>query len=86
MTIEITVLVGLVCAVLGAFFNFRGSRRSDDVILQKRSEEQGVILTEIGYIKSGIDDIKKIQSKQDEKVIALDNRVTAVEVSSKQLY
>lgn len=49
-------------------------------------ERQGTVLTELGYIKSGIDDIKRKQERTDEQVLSLITRVTAVEASSKQAH
>lgn len=49
-------------------------------------ERDGMILTEIGYVKSGIDDIKKHQILQDERHMEMVERVTAVEQSAKQAH
>ena len=38
-----------------------------------------MIISEIGYVKSGIDDIKRRQEKMDERHYALQSRVTALE-------
>lgn len=43
--------------------------------------ESGTILTEIGYLKKGIDDIQKHMSEQDEHYNALAERVTRCEAS-----
>lgn len=53
-------------------------------------EKSGTVLTEIGYIKSGIDDIKRKQERQDEKQeaqhIEVIARLVSVEESAKQAH
>ena len=60
--------------------------RSKDNDTHSDGERDGMILTEIGYVKSGIDDIKKHQVLQDERHMEMVERVTAVEQSAKQAH
>ena len=46
----------------------------------------GTVLTELGYIKSGVDDIKRKQERQDEQNMQVTSRLTAVESSVKQAH
>ncbi len=46
-------------------------------------QEYGVMLTEIGYIKSGVDDMKKKMEQSDRRYIDLAERVTALEEGAK---
>lgn len=46
----------------------------------------GTILTEIGYVKGGIDDIKKKQETQDRRHIEVIERLAQVEASAKQAH
>ena len=39
-----------------------------------------------GYIKSGVDDIKRKQEKEDERHVQVVSRLTAVEASAKQAH
>lgn len=48
---------------------------------KSRGAESGTILTEIGYLKKGIDDIQKHMSEQDERYNALAERITRCEAS-----
>ena len=61
MSVEIGAMLSAVSVVLGiaGFFIGRLSASKAD------GKQDGVILTEIGYLKSGVDDIKrKIESRQ----------------------
>lgn len=78
----IGITVGIVGAVLGVVAFLRG-RRADDA---GEGKKDGIVLTELGYIKSGVDDIKRKQEKQDEQYVGVVSRLTAVESSAKQAH
>lgn len=71
------------CSILFAYLAFVRNKRQDD---EREGQHSGTMLTEIGYIKSGIDDIKKKQEKQDEQHIEIVSRLCAVEASAKQAH
>ena len=77
----IVSIIGGVFAILFGLATFFRNKHSDDVGEGKKG---GVVLTELGYIKSGVDDIKRKQEKQDEQHIEVISRLTAVESSAKQ--
>lgn len=70
---------GTVCSMVLAYLAFMRNRRKDDA---GQGQHSGTILTEIGYIKSGIDDIKKKQELQDARYLATVERLSAVERSA----
>lgn len=78
----ISVVGGIAGVVFGCVTFFR-NKKSDDAASGKKD---GIILTELGYIKSGVDDIKHKQEKQDEQNIAFVSRLSAVEASTKQAH
>lgn len=86
---EVTILsivlgmIGTACAIVFGYSTYNRNRKTDNTLEGKSS---GTILTEIGYIKSGVDDIKRKQDKQDERHVEIISRVTAVEQSAKQAY
>lgn len=84
MTIEaiVGILVGVAGTVFGCVTFFR-NKKSDDAAGGKKD---GIVLTELGYIKSGVDDIKRKQEKQDEQYVGVVSRLTAVEESAKQAH
>lgn len=83
--VAVTVLgvVGTVCAIIFGYLAFKRNTKSDD---EAEGKKDGVLLTEIGYIKSGVDDIKRKQEKQDEQHVEVVSRLTAVEASAKQAH
>jgi len=75
--------VGGLCAIAFGYATYKRNRKADD---SSEGKESGTLFTEIGYIKSGIDDIKRKQDKQDERLLQISERLTAVEASSKQAH
>ena len=69
-------MVGSVAAILFGWAAFQRSSRQDQ---QMRGKNDGAILTEIGYIKAGVDDIKLEQRDQRAHNESFAARLTAVE-------
>ena len=86
MAAELTVAVGLGCSLVGAIVGIGGYKRSVDKENADAGKDRGVLLTELGYIKAGIDDIKREQRDQEGKHNQLAERVTRVEESAKQAH
>lgn len=76
------IVVGLAGFVFGGVTFFR-NKKNDDA---EGGKKDGIVLTELGYIKSGVDDIKRKQEKQDARHIEVITRLTAVEASAKQAH
>ena len=78
--------IGILCTVLGAaiaYASYRLNAKKED---KAEGRETGTVLTELGYIKSGIDDIKKEQMEQRKTNTSFVERLTAVEQSAKQAH
>ena len=72
----VTPIVSLVVAIIVA-------RRNKDKDVQTDAKELGQLQSDIGYIKSGIDDLKKNNTKHDEKLDDLSVIVTKLEATLK---
>lgn len=86
VTVEITVAVGLGCSLIGAALGVAGYKRKAEKESEADGKDKGVMLTELGYIKAGIDDIKQEQRNQSDRHHTLAERVTRVEESTKQAH
>lgn len=84
MTAEaiIGIIVGIGGFIFGLVTFFR-NKKSDDA---SEGRKDGTILTELGYIKSGVDDIKRKQEKQVEQNLVFAERLSSVEASAKQAH
>ena len=56
-------IVSSACAIIFGYLAFSRNKKTDDA---NEGKKDGVVLTELGYIKSGVDDIKRKQERQDE--------------------
>lgn len=83
---EVLSVVAAVCAVLTVLFSAVASRRA----AKRDNRQDGAMLSDIGYIKAGIDDMKRHAEEADKRHYELENRmekrVTAVEQSVKQAH
>lgn len=86
MSVELSVIMSLAFAGIGAIVAILTLRRSESKDDEEDGNTKGTILTEIGYIKSGVDDIKRHQEKQDDQYLDLRQRVTKVEASATQAH
>ena len=86
MTVELTVAIGIACTVLGSVATLAAKKRAERHEATEEGKNNGVVLTEIGYIKSGIDDIKRKHERMDAQFLDIATRVTAVEASADQAH
>lgn len=86
MTIEIALLISIISVAFVIYSTISNIRRAAKHDEQKEAKQDGVVLTELGYIKSGVDDIKRKQEKQEQQNLEFMSRLTAVEASSKQAH
>ena len=75
MTMELGILISVLGFALsiGTFFIGRTTAAKNS------GKEYGVMLTEIGYIKSGVDDMKRKMEQTDKHYMDLEKRVTSLE-------
>lgn len=79
-------VVSVIAAIAGVVYGATTYSRNKKKDNAEDGKESGVILTELGYIKSGVDDLKRKQDKQDEQTLQLLRGLTAVEESAKQAH
>lgn len=78
----ISVISG-VCAIVFGYIAFVRNRDSDKT---KEAKSDATILTELGYIKGGIDDVKAEQREQRKTNTVFVGRLVSVEASAKQAH
>ena len=83
---ETNVLIGIVCAILGALLSWLAYQRNMKKDSNDAGRETGIVLTELGYIKSGVDDVKTEQREQRKTNTEIISRLSAVESSAKQAH
>lgn len=82
VSVSLSAIFGIGGLVFGIITAVR-NKKTDDT---KEAKEDGIILTELGYIKSGVDDIKHKQEEQEKQNLDFVKHLTAVEESAKQAH
>lgn len=86
MDITVTAAVGLICTVIGCVIGVVGYARLKKKDAEVNGEAKGVIASDIGYIKAGVDDLKRENRETRHDVSGLTERVTRCEESCKQAH
>ena len=71
----VSVVIGILGVIYGIYQGVHGSGSHD-----------GSLVSDVGYIKGGVDDIKRKQEKQDEQHLLVVERLASVESSAKQAH
>ena len=83
---DIVTVISIIAAIGGVVFGvttiFRNKKQDDT----QDGKESGIVLTELGYIKSSLDDIKQKQDRADGQIVGFLRELTAVQESVKSLH
>ncbi|MGQ8823691.1 hypothetical protein COJ93_19100 [Bacillus anthracis] len=82
MTIEIGVLI----AVLSLAISYLAYSLNKTKTIKSDGQQSAEMKAELGYIRKGVDDIRIDLKASEKQMIALGERVTRVEESSKQAH
>lgn len=77
---------GLIGTLLGIIISYAAFLRNSKRDSNDDGRETGMVLTELGYIKGGIDDLKADNREQKKTNTEMITRLTAVEASAKQAH
>ena len=86
MTVDPVTLISIIGGIAGIVFGvitYARNRRQDNT---SEGQRNGEIMSELGYIKSGVDDVKRKQEKSDEAIMGFLKDLTAVQESTKQAH
>lgn len=86
MTVDPVTLISIIGGIAGIVFGvitYARNRRQDNT---SEGQRNGEIMSELGYIKSGVDDVKRKQERSDETIMGFMRDITAVQESAKQAH
>lgn len=86
MTIEISVLVGIVSVAFAIYFGLKSNRRNDVKDIEEKAMRDATIITKLDSISVDVKGIKDDMSNINKKVDSIDKRVTIVEQSTKSAH
>ena len=78
----ITAIVGIVSLIISGINHTRNQKKDNT----SEGKQDGIMLTEIGYIKAGIDDVKKDTREFRTEIQNLHDRIIRSEESCKQAH
>ena len=82
--------LGIICTGAGLVMSFVFSllthSRNEKNDLKNASLSRGVLQSDVGYIKAGIDDLKNENKAVNKKIDTVSERVTRIEESCKQAH
>lgn len=81
-----SLLIAAISVLVTFVFSYLAFWRSSKKDHEGSGESRGVMMSEIGYIKAGIDDLKKDNSEIRRKIDDHETRLARVEESSKQAH
>lgn len=83
---DIAVIVSVIGGAAGVIFGivtlFRNKKKDDE----DGGKQQGIMLTELGYIKSSVDDVKRKQDRLDEQTVNFLRELSEVKESAKSAH
>lgn len=82
IAVVVSVLGGIAGVIFGIVTLFRNKRKDDEA----GGKRDGIVLTELGYIKSSVDDIKRKQDRQDEQTVNFLRELSEVKESAKSAH
>ena len=86
MQVALTAIVSFLGALTAFLFGFAIYKRNLKHDSAEDGRNNGVVLTEIGYIKKGIDDIQKKQAEEDKRYVEIVTELSQVHESTKQAH
>ena len=81
-----TTALSVASAVFGALISLIAMSRKSKRDTEKLGEDKGVLASDIGYIKAGVDDLKRESRETRHDLGELSTRLTRVEESCKQAH
>jgi len=81
-----TVEIGIVIAILGLVVSYQAYQLNKTKDVKTDTQESAELKAELGYIRKGVDDIRIDLKANEKQMVALGERITRVEESSKQAH
>lgn len=86
MNVDITVIVGMACTLIGAVLGIWKVKKEGDKATIEDTTKDTIVATKLDYISKGVDDIRLDIKAQDKRIIDLAERVIKVEESTKSAH
>lgn len=82
----IMTIISVISAVAGVLISWAAFAKKGRKDTEKVGEDKGVLASDIGYIKAGVDDLKRESRETRHDIGELSTRITRCEESCKQAH
>ncbi|CUO92131.1 Uncharacterised protein [Clostridium baratii] len=82
MDVDITVIVGMFCTVIGALIGIWKAKKDGDRDTREDAARDTTVNVKLEYISKGVDDIRIDNKVRDKQMLAFTERLVAVEKSA----
>ena len=82
----IIALLGICGTCSSIIFAYKAFKRNDRKDIAEDTKINTAVMTELGYIKSGIDDIKHKLDKHEAQIMEINQKLAVIEASDKQAH
>lgn len=79
MDASLIALIGSIVAIAGTIYGIYTNKKRNDTDTKDSGKELGIVASDLGYIKSGIDDIKRKQESEEKDIGMLKVSVARIE-------
>ncbi|WP_024833845.1 hypothetical protein [Ruminiclostridium josui] len=86
MEVNVLVAISVAGTLSGIVFSYIGYRNGVKKESSDAGKNSGTLISDVGYIKAGVDDLKRKQETSEERHFALAERVKGVEESAKSAH
>lgn len=86
MNVDITVLIGMSCTLIGAALGLWKAKKEGERATIEDTTKDTIVATKLDYISKGVDDIRLDIKAQDKRISDLVERVVTVEQSVKSAH
>lgn len=86
MNVDITVLIGMVCTVIGVALGIWKAKKEGEKETIEDATKDTIVTTKLDYISKGVDEIRFDIKVQDKRITDLSERVIKIEESTKSAH
>ena len=81
-----TISIALICTILGVVMSYATFQKNKDNSIRAETKEGAIMATKLDFISQGVNNIQVKIEAQENKFIAMNERITRVEESTKSAH
>ncbi|MBN1076090.1 hypothetical protein DVV91_17360 [Clostridium botulinum] len=81
-----TISIALICTILGVVISYATFQKNKDNSIRAETKEGAIMATKLDFISQGVNNIQVKIEAQENKFVAMNERITRVEESTKSAH